>query len=213
MRTKRAFTLIEVLIVIVVIGILAGVMVFASDETMLSAKANNIVSNMRIIKTAALEWLADHGDFVDPYSYEVTYPYPYTTTNPSDFRNHIVKNIQNLMEPNNKVQGRGSMTKYIEILNKISINEDKSGQAYATQGGYAIVDGIVPKEPTGISKWFVVYRLTAEELNDKNQKMKRKLAALAKTHKLVQTATEAPYNGTYNNGQFVYMKIIDFAEK
>ncbi len=48
MRNKRrGFTLIELLIVIVVIGILAAMMMFSSTEAVSSAKASNIISNLR----------------------------------------------------------------------------------------------------------------------------------------------------------------------
>ena len=56
-RFKRSgFTLVELLIVIVVIGVLSTMMMLSSTEAVSSAKASNIISNLRNWKTAALEW-------------------------------------------------------------------------------------------------------------------------------------------------------------
>ena len=64
-KFRKGFTLVELLLVIVVIAILAGTVMVSGDESIISAEANNIISNMRVIKAAALEWLADYGDFID----------------------------------------------------------------------------------------------------------------------------------------------------
>ena len=57
---RKGFTLVELLIVIVVIGILSAMMMLSSTEATTSAKATAIVSNLRNIKTAALAFYADH---------------------------------------------------------------------------------------------------------------------------------------------------------
>lgn len=64
----KAFTLVELLIVIVVIGVLSTMMMLASTEIMASAKASNIISNMNIIRKAALEYCADNQDFMSSLS-------------------------------------------------------------------------------------------------------------------------------------------------
>ena len=64
--TRKGFTLVELLIVIVVIGILSAMMMLSSTEAVSSAKANNIVNNLRNWKTAALSWYVDNIDRITP---------------------------------------------------------------------------------------------------------------------------------------------------
>ena len=63
---RKGFTLVELLIVIVVIGILASMMMLSSTEAVTTAKATKIISNLRNLKTAALAYYIDSMDyFVD----------------------------------------------------------------------------------------------------------------------------------------------------
>ena len=55
----------ELLIVIVVIGVLSAMMMLSSTEAVSSARASNIISNLRNLKTAALAWYADHVDIAE----------------------------------------------------------------------------------------------------------------------------------------------------
>ena len=65
MRHKnKGFTLVELLIVIVVIGVLSAMMMLSSTEAVSSARAADIVSDLRNLKTAALAWYADNLDYV-----------------------------------------------------------------------------------------------------------------------------------------------------
>ena len=61
-NTRKGFTLVELLIVIVVIGILSAMMMLSSTEAVTSAKVSNIVSNLRNLKTAALAYYTDNMD-------------------------------------------------------------------------------------------------------------------------------------------------------
>lgn len=59
-KTRKGFTLVELLIVIVVIGILSAMMMMSSNEAVTTARANNIITNLRALKTAALAYYTDH---------------------------------------------------------------------------------------------------------------------------------------------------------
>lgn len=59
---RKGFTLVELLIVIVVIGILSAMMMLSSTEAVTSARANNIISNLRNLKTAATAMYVDRLD-------------------------------------------------------------------------------------------------------------------------------------------------------
>ena len=58
--SREGFTLVELLIVIVVIGVLSAMMMLSSTEAVSSARATDIISNLRQWKTATLAWYMDH---------------------------------------------------------------------------------------------------------------------------------------------------------
>ncbi len=66
---RKGFTLVELLIVIVVIGVLSAMMMLSSTEAVTSAKASNIVSNLRNLKTAALAYYVDNYDAAEAESF------------------------------------------------------------------------------------------------------------------------------------------------
>ena len=60
-RRKRAFTLVEILLVLVILGILAGAMMLVSFSVTSKAHATRIIEDMRSMKAAATLYYADYG--------------------------------------------------------------------------------------------------------------------------------------------------------
>ncbi len=65
MNMRKGFTLVELLIVIVIIGILAAAMLLSTGSATASAKATTIISDMRSLKSASLLLYADSMDDTD----------------------------------------------------------------------------------------------------------------------------------------------------
>ena len=89
-------------------------MMLSSTEAVSSAKANNIVANLRNIKTATLAWYADHFDKVE----------------------EINKNKKNFQHDTTVING---IKQYLSNGDAIKLN--KNGGKEVTKGTYAVFNG------------------------------------------------------------------------
>ena len=59
---RKGFTLVEVLIVVLILGVLAGSMLLSSGKSVAAAKANKIIADMTVIKDAVLAYYMENVD-------------------------------------------------------------------------------------------------------------------------------------------------------
>ena len=104
MNKHKAFTIVELLIVMTVIGVLSSMMMMSSTETVSSSNAMNIITTLRNLSTAAMSLYTDNLDFFrknpnaspDLLPYVRPYLYKGTVNSNNDddvYANYLVKNI------------------------------------------------------------------------------------------------------------------------
>lgn len=178
--SRKGFTLVELLIVIVVIGILSAMMMLSATEAMSSARAAKIISDLRNLKTAITAWYVDHTDLVDMSTGKVR-----------EKVNSSWTILQNLVNSGNDKLG---MKKYLNNENW-SFNEGKSGSDPIKAGGYGVCDGGSSSgtdDGAYRTSWFVGYKFA-----DNEDSVKEKLYGRAKSLGLVfSNKTPNNYNGS-----------------
>lgn len=201
---KKGFTLVELLIVIVVIGVLSAMVIMSAAEAVSTAKATTILTNMRQLKTATIEWYLQHPDQID--TEKTAYILSVKTYGG---KTELAGTIYNLVRDD-----PSEITKYINGGTDIPINNHVSWGDSTPAHSYGIMDGtcLYPKASKG--KWFVAYRFPAEG----DTRLKQKIAGRAKSLGLIRgwgedsAASGKIYNERDNKGKFVYMEILDLGE-
>lgn len=157
---RSGFTLVELLIVILVIGILSTMIMMSSTEAVSSSRASNIVSNLRNVKAAALALYSDSIDtfLADPtteISLDHVLPYLQSGTSMPDYSNFTVKNEKNkwfvyynlhtdTADESHLIRKLRGRAQSAGLLESDSIKEpekdtDGKGYKYYTDGAYVVM--------------------------------------------------------------------------
>ena len=192
---RKGFTLVELLIVIVVIEILAGMMMLSSTEAVSSAKATRIISDLTVLKKAVISWYTDNYERVEPQynSGEKRNDYLVKVGNSSYHLGVFAKDHG----------GQKEFVKYLGSSNKITLTKDNSTKP----GEYLLA--------TEGNEWFVGYDVG----ND--MRLREKLAGRAKSLKLQGATKRLKKDGSLDTNtdnihlystadQKVYMLILTF---
>lgn len=140
-RKSRGFTLVELLIVIVIIGILAGSLLLVMGSGTDKANATKIVSDMRTLKAAALMYYADANAWptgiADVYSYLDRSP----MANPVaslDIVGSATVSADCAIQVTN-VTGTGVIARLAQIASEVGLYASDLTAAWTTGSGYMIV--------------------------------------------------------------------------
>ena len=203
---RRGFTLVELLIVILVIGVLSMMMILSSTEAVTTAKATKIISDMNQLKRAALAWYLDN------------YQRIAIKMNGTKSDGFYVdgKKFHELLN------GKGAeITKYLSSTN-VALNSktanyssNEQNEYGAEVGYYALYMG------NGNTVCYVVYRISQNNNAAEETKLKEKLQARASSAGLLKyrfgnrdsnnksTSKTSLYDGADAN---VFMKVFELEE-
>ena len=202
MKTKRnGFTLVELLIVIVVIGVLSAMMMLSSSESVSTAKATNIINNLQILERATVAWYADNRDKV--------------------LKDGTVK-IGNATHPIQEWKDKDlKLSKYITNTNGAQINLNTTVSVTGTNrkntelgiGCYGVCDGGTDIDENGNQKtdpgswhrkvWYVGYRFTEGE-----DAVREKIRGRLKSSGLVFGTADAHLDPKGNNDAAVWLRVF-----
>ncbi len=199
---RKGFTLVELLIVIVVIGVLSAMMMLSSTEAVSSARASNIVAGLTTFKKALTQWYIDNYDKVYKENGE------YKLKNIGSGVNNLGDLMKNASKLVTKYIGNSSQFKFSG--NNFSYNNDGT----TGQGMYRFEDS---GKVNNRKSWFVGYALSASEISSG---VPAKLVAKTKSLGLLAnqgTTGTNDNNGTakkadikpYEGGSIVWLKVLD----
>ena len=190
---QKGFTLVELLIVIVVIGVLSAMMMLSSTEAVSSAKAAKVINDLTVLKKAVISWYVDNYDKV-------------VKENKNGKDNYLVKvgnNSQYLGVFAKDHGGDKEFMKYLGTSTPVTLTKDNSTKP----GEYLLA--------TEGNRWFVAYDAGSD------MKLREKIAGKAKSLMLYGATKKTNSNGNiladtdnihaYTAAdQKVYMLIMEF---
>ena len=144
-NNRKAFTLIELLIVIVVIGILSSMMLLSSLEAINSADTATVISNLTNLKKAATLWYMDNLHRVKPIKHDGQDDYHIIFANGTeDYFSKFIKDGG----------GNKEILKYFDNGSSITLGNRTSA---GSEGDYAII------AVNGTKNWYVCYNVGSDE--------------------------------------------------
>ena len=183
---RKGFTLVELLIVIVVIGVLSSMMMLSSTEFITSAKATKIINDMTALKKATLLWYIENSSRIGQNAGNIKDEYGITVNGKVTRFSDFIKN-----------GGGKEFLKYLNNDTSIKLgskNSDNKGDLYILRS-------------TGKSKyWYVSYYL-----DNKSSRLKETLAKKAKLNLLLgsnKLTDDNEIKTTYTNQKYVDMLIM-----
>ena len=188
-NNRKGFTLVELLLAIVVIGILSVMFMFSSSEAISTTKAATIVANLQTLQKATTAWYFDNMDKVDP-----------------DGRVRLSKNDVRPIQEWGDAQLQ--ISKYIANSGAGTINfNTKSKQTNGTQntemnkGCYGVCDGGNGKR----TMWYVGYRF-----RDNEDAVKQKVKGRLKTFEMHFATGDAHKNNDVDADQAaaVWLRVL-----
>lgn len=190
-RKRRGFTLLEMLTAIIVIVMLSAVMIMSTLEVSASADSSNIISDMNLIRTAALMWYKENSSRIVPSTFKIK------TNGTEQYFSEFIRD-------------HGSeIMKYID-KNSLVVLRYKGGTNNI--GDYSLAAVNKSKQ------WYVCCNLGAtgnlSNSEDPYMKIKSRLASKAKTLGLRGTTglNDDSIPGIYTGQQFVCMHVLTLAK-
>ena len=191
---RRGFTLVELLIIILVIGVLAAMMIFSSTESVTTAKAAKILANLQTLKRAATQWYLDNREKVQP-----------------DGRVQIGSETHPVQEWGDRI----GLSKYISSMNDSGIKFEKTTSDVITsvphtnliQGYYGLCDGGQARYTNDNTyhrnEWYVGYCFKSDEAKVRD-KIRLRMESAG-----VFLGTADAHKDTYNdNSVAVWMRVL-----
>ena len=187
---KKGFTLVELLIVIVVIGILTAGMFLAASEMEATARTAQIINDLRMLKTAAQHWYFDNSQNMGKATKEKGY---------TVWIDGKETKIHDALQSDNY-----GIKRYISNSN-FALNTGKKGDwqnMYASTGGYSVYLGF------NNTVCYVVYRISGDDKKRDHSLLRDKLKGKAKSVGLVYYNYNSgkQEESAYNRENFVCMR-------
>ena len=179
----RGFTLVEVLIVLIVIGMLSTVMILSSTEAVTAAKTSKVINNLMNLKMAVTAWYFNNSDRLVS---EV-----------------VSSDVQYKIKTNGKTQSfkefvRDHSSEIEAYLSKETAPTLKSKSSNSNEvGDYALID-------VDYKKWYVCYHVASDS------SFKADLSSKAETFGLfgLKKISDHPLKTYYSKEDFVCLLII-----